>query len=136
MNHWKWLVPLALAVAAVVWTAASSMRLARLGPGQRWAARADQGTNVTTRFHATAVDQDGAPLPGVRVDVLIAGVNEKWATDPAGANARNAFKNITLYSDGAGKFSFEATGTYVKFLSVTMNGYRWLFDKDSRESDR
>jgi hypothetical protein len=82
--------------------------------------------NATIRFYGLAVDQDGKPLPGARIEFQVDAYPKDWTFETRGRPYDVSFASGT--SDASGRFDFEVAGCILRLKSAEASGYRHLFE--------
>src|SRR5688500_1748758 len=63
--------------------------------------------NTTVVFHGLTVDQDGRPLPGVRVEYRVEAYPKDWTFETR--DRPHDISTVSAVSDAAGRFTFTVT---------------------------
>lgn len=91
-------------------------------------------TNKKIEFHARAIDQDGQPVAGVRLDMDLSKINvEKVLREFPNMKMGDELTNetLTLYSDAAGRFALKGvSGRILSITEVSKEGYMWSRPED------
>ena len=103
--------------------------LMRLNQTNSFIQERDREANKPFTFYARIVDQDGNPLEGARIDLIIIAYNENWAWTGNSAN-RGANYNANCTSDAMGNIKLEGHGESLYIHSIERDGYEWLTDRD------
>jgi hypothetical protein len=82
--------------------------------------------NATVRFYGLAVDQDGNPLPGVRVEYQVDAYPKDWTFETRGRPYDTSVVSVASGHDG--RLEFEATGCILRMKKVEKVGYRHLWE--------
>jgi hypothetical protein len=88
-------------------------------------------TNLSTTFYGIAIDQDGTPLSGVRVEYQVDAYPDDWTFDTR--DRPYVSSNVTAISDEAGRFKFDAKGCILRLKHAERTGYRHFFETDGSE---
>jgi hypothetical protein len=84
--------------------------------------------NTTLTFYGLTVDQDGQPLPGVKVEYQVDAYPKDWTFETRGRPYDTSVVSAT--SDASGRFQLKVTGCSLRRKSVAAPaGYRHLFEK-------
>jgi hypothetical protein len=123
-------VAIAAAVMVAIFVSGRWRYYVLLNSTERSVFRMDQGSNVAIRFYGRVVDESGRGVGGAAVKVELRGINEGWAYESGGANARSFRKRLDVVSDDAGNLVFDAAGHLLIIEDVHHPGYRWLYDRN------
>jgi hypothetical protein len=84
--------------------------------------------NTTISFHGLTVDQDGRPLPGVRVEYQVEAYPKDWTFETRGKPYDVMSVAATTGEDG--RFNFKVTGRGLRLKRVVAPpGFRHLFEQ-------
>lgn len=90
--------------------------------------------NTTLTFYGLAVDQDGKPLEGVRIEYDAYAYPKDWTFETRG-RPYDVSKVIAV-SNAQGQLGFAVTGCFLRLSSATCLGYRNFLELDDSSSDR
>jgi len=86
--------------------------------------------NTTVAFHGLTVDQDGRPLPGVRVEYEIQAYPKDWTFETR--DRPYDMSKAGALSDAAGRFTLTVTGSVIRRTVLQgPPGYRSFTEEDS-----
>jgi hypothetical protein len=88
--------------------------------------------NATVRFFGVAVDQDGTPLPGARIEYQVDAYPKDWTFETRGRPYDTSFVGTTSGADG--RFEFEVTGCILRLKNAQRPGYRHLYERDEHDA--
>jgi hypothetical protein len=102
-----------------------------LGCDSKPSAQLQGQTNVTLRFYGLAVDQDGVPLKGARVQYQVDAYPKDWTFETRGRPYDTTV--VAGVSDTQGRFAFDVTGCILRLKSADRQGYRHFFEMDQAD---
>lgn len=89
-------------------------------------------TNASLRFYGLAVDQDGRPLAGARIEYQVDAYPKDWTFETRGRPYETTFVSATSGADG--KFEFDVVGCIMRLKTSSIADYEPLQDSYHSEN--